>query len=191
MSAGLLAANLGGWEEAEKWDGASVRNPLCNVYRTADGRFVELNMIQADTYWSGLCHAIGRDDLAGDPRYSTIEPRTANRRDCIAALAATFKDQPLSHWQDVLSRQSGPWTVVGRVGDLNHDKQAWVNGYLQHVSYGDDREITLCASPAQFDETPPKLTRAPELGEHTEEVLLELGLGWDGIAELQDQGAII
>ena len=64
------------------------------------------------------------------------------------------------------------------------------NGYLQAVDAAGGRTLTLASPPVQFDETAPKLARAPELGEHTEEVLLELGYDWDAIARLKELGAV-
>jgi crotonobetainyl-CoA:carnitine CoA-transferase CaiB-like acyl-CoA transferase len=64
------------------------------------------------------------------------------------------------------------------------------NGYLADVTMANGTALTMVTSPVQFDEQPGAPTRAPELGEHTEEVLLELGLTWEEITELKDRKAI-
>ena len=67
--------------------------------------------------------------------------------------------------------------------EVHSDPQATANGYLADVEMANGSKLTLVTSPAQFDEEPARPTRAPEQGEHTETVLLNLGLSWDGIAK--------
>jgi crotonobetainyl-CoA:carnitine CoA-transferase CaiB-like acyl-CoA transferase len=75
--------------------------------------------------------------------------------------------------------------------ELLVDPQVIANGYIGEVpADGDMPGYRLPAVPVQFDEAPPTLRRAPELGEHTETLLLELGYEWDSIAQLQDGGII-
>ncbi len=74
--------------------------------------------------------------------------------------------------------------------ELHDDPAAIANGYLRELESSAGTKFTLVASPVQFDETPPTLTPAPELGQHTEEILLEMGLGWEAIARYKDAGAI-
>jgi hypothetical protein len=74
--------------------------------------------------------------------------------------------------------------------DAAVDPQVVANHFVTTVE-GPARSYPLVASPAQFDETPPSLARAPEHGEHTEEILLELGLTWEDIAELKARDAIL
>jgi crotonobetainyl-CoA:carnitine CoA-transferase CaiB-like acyl-CoA transferase len=190
MSTSLVAANLAGWDELPRHNRRAVNNPLNNTYRTSDGRFLVLGMLQADRYWEGFCSVIGREDLVHDPRFSDMEARTQNNEACIEVLDEVFATQTLADWQEALARQEGQWTVIQRVGDLNEDKQVWANGYLQNVDYGDGRSIVLGTAPVQYNEEVATLRRAPEHGEHTEEILLETGRDWEDIAALRDSGAI-
>ena len=91
----------------------------------------------------------------------------------------------------MLAGQEGPWAVVTHAAEAMGDRQARVNGYVQDVDYGDGRSLPMIAAPVQFDETAPALRPAPEHGAHTEEVLLELGLGWDEISGLKASGAVL
>ena len=77
------------------------------------------------------------------------------------------------------------------VAEVGHDRQAVANGYVREVIANDGTPFSLVTAPVQFDETPPELTPAPELGQHTEEVLLELGLTWDEITAHKERGDII
>ena len=74
--------------------------------------------------------------------------------------------------------------------EVSDDPQAIANGYVSRVDRGDGTSFDLIASPVQFDETPPALRPAPDCGQHTEEVLLSLGLTWEQLAALKDGGAI-
>ena len=67
--------------------------------------------------------------------------------------------------------------------------QVQANGYLRPVEW-DQGEFNVVGNPVQFDEAPPDLERAPEHGEHTETLLLELGYDWDDIIRMKDAGAI-
>ncbi|MDE0063611.1 MAG: CoA transferase [Gammaproteobacteria bacterium] len=190
MQAGLVGANLTGRDELVPTDRHEQANPVGVHYETSDHRFIKLVMLHSDRYWPGFCEAIGRKDLLDDPRFADAGARAANRRACIEELSAEFARRPLSEWVEILGRQRGQWTVVQTVSELNDDRQALANGYLQDVDWGGGRTVTLAPAPVQFDEQSASLQRAPEFGEHTEEVLLELGYDWDGIGRLKKIGAV-
>jgi crotonobetainyl-CoA:carnitine CoA-transferase CaiB-like acyl-CoA transferase len=75
--------------------------------------------------------------------------------------------------------------------ELHDDPQTLANGYLRDVDGGDKGHFKLVANPVQFDEAPPDFGPSPEMGQHTEEVLLELGLSWEEIAGHKKSGAIV
>jgi crotonobetainyl-CoA:carnitine CoA-transferase CaiB-like acyl-CoA transferase len=74
--------------------------------------------------------------------------------------------------------------------EVHDGPQVRANGYIARTDMGNGVSLPLVASPVQFNEVPVRQARAPELGEHTETVLLELGMTWDEIGTLKDQGAI-
>jgi crotonobetainyl-CoA:carnitine CoA-transferase CaiB-like acyl-CoA transferase len=90
----------------------------------------------------------------------------------------------------VLADFSGVWEVMQDTLEVAQDPQVAANGFLSTVEAGSGETFQLVANPVQFDEAPGRTTRAPEAGEQTEEVLLELGFDWDGIAGLRAEGAI-
>ena len=76
--------------------------------------------------------------------------------------------------------------------EIGNDPQALANGYLPEVDKGDGRVYRGIASPVRFDRSPiGTLSGAPEHGQHTEDVLLDLGFGWDDIGALKDQGVVL
>jgi crotonobetainyl-CoA:carnitine CoA-transferase CaiB-like acyl-CoA transferase len=95
----------------------------------------------------------------------------------------------LAEWRDKLAGSDGVWAAVQTATDLHQDPQVLANGYLADVDYG-ERTHRLVANPAQFDGEAPTLTRAPGAGEHTDEVLLQLGHAWDDVIALKVAGVV-
>lgn len=189
MQAYLVGANVSGQRELPHMDRRRAFNPIWNEYRTQDGQFIALAMFQADRYWAGFCDVIGREDLKSDPRFADIATREENREECIRILDEVFASRSYDEWANILRRQSGQWSRVQLATDLNDDPQMLANGYLQEVDYGDGRKLKLVTNPIQFNEEVPELRPAPEQGQHTEEILLELGYDWERIIDLKDKGA--
>ena len=177
-------------QEMPSFDRTESPNPIVNSYQTKDGRWLFLNMLQPDRFWPDLCRHIGREDLITDERYSSGMARFMNRKECVQELAQTFAARTLAEWRETLAQVEGVWAPMQSAREVGSDPQALANGYLPEVDRGDGTTFTLVASPVQFDETPPTLRPAPEAGQHTEEVLLSLGLTWEQIAELKTSGAI-
>jgi crotonobetainyl-CoA:carnitine CoA-transferase CaiB-like acyl-CoA transferase len=167
----------------------SPPNPLVGIYRSSDQRFVMLNMLQADRYWPGFCRAIGREDLIEDPDYADFEARSQHRAELFAIIRDAFAAQPVAHWREQLTKHDCVWSAVQTPSEAAEDPQSIANGYLaQHPTNPRGRVV---ASPVQYNEGSLELTRgAPELGQHTEEVLQELGLDWEAIGKLKEQGVV-
>ncbi|NUU21821.1 MAG: CoA transferase, partial [Streptomycetaceae bacterium] len=160
------------------------------AYRTKDGRHIQLVFLESDRYWPDFCRLIGRDDLVADPRFADHRARGENREACVTELEGEFARRTFDEWKDLLSRIDAPWAPVQAVEELLDDPQVLANDYLGDVHLEDGRAYRLPTVPVQFDERAPELRRAPEHGEHTEAVLMELGCTWERIAELKDAGAI-
>ena len=190
LQPGIVGATLTGVQELPKGTRNMMPNPLVNNYRCSDGRFVALCMLQGQRYWPGFCEALGRADLATDQRFATDAARAANINDCMDALDAVFATEPLSHWTAALATQPGQWDVVQQAGELATDPQAVANGYVQSVDYGDGRSITMVSSPVQFGRQASAIRPAPGLGDHSDEVLAELGMTEDEIIDAKVAGIV-
>ena len=171
--------------------GANVAptNPLTGFYRTGDGRFLSLSMLQAWRYWASFCERVGRADLVGDARFSSPELLTANAADATAALRETISTRTLEEWRAALSGFDGQWAPVVDTVEVAADPQVRANGTIVGLER-DGTPYELVASPVLFDESPLSLSPAPEFAEHTETLLLELGCDWDRILELKERGTI-
>ena len=182
MSAGLwamqptvVAAALTGADMLGMQDHDTPVNPLVNEYRTKDGRFVALAMLEADRYWPEFCLAVDRLEWLDDERLATAASRSENAGLCVNLLDELFASRPLTEWRELLSHQEGQWDVVQTPGEVHRDEQAKANGYVQTIDTASRRPLVLVPAPAQFDEHVRQLTAAPEHGEQTGEILAECG----------------
>jgi crotonobetainyl-CoA:carnitine CoA-transferase CaiB-like acyl-CoA transferase len=179
-----------GIERFERPPADQPNNVLVNNYRTSDGRFLALCMLQADKYWTKLLTAAGRPDLGADPRYATAALRRQNLAACLADLKALFASKTLAEWRAILSAQDGQWDVVQHVGELKDDVQVQANGYIQRVDYGDGTTIPLVSVPMQFDGATLSARRSPELGDSSDAILAGLGYDEEAIIDLKVQGVV-
>jgi crotonobetainyl-CoA:carnitine CoA-transferase CaiB-like acyl-CoA transferase len=190
LSSDVLAA-LGGDAPAASSGRGPLVNPLVGVYRTKDGRHIQLVFLQPDRYWAEFCQLIGRQDLSEDPRFADMQVRRENGAACAAALDEEFAKRTFAEWKALLSQLDAPWAPVQSVPELLDDPQVEANGYIGDVVIDEDVAYRLPAVPVQFDGQPPALRRAPEHGEDTEALLTELGYGWDDITALKEAGVIL
>ena len=190
MQPAIAGAYAAGVEQLAPLDRRRPPNPLWNVYRTSDGRFLTLSMLDADRYWPDFCLAAGRPELATDERFATATARLANIEECVDLLDTLFAEHTLEEWSRILGTQDGPWSAAQTPRGVLDDVQAQINSYLQVVEYDNGATLPLVTAPAQFDGTAPTLTPAPGHGADTDKVLLEAGMAWDDVVALKVQGVI-
>lgn len=190
-SATIMAAGLFGIDAMPPMSRDSLPNPLLGNYRTSDNRFVTLMMLQADRWWPDLIERIGHPELNDDPRFASAAARRENSAACVAALDEIFATRTLDEWREALRDAEGVWCTVETPAELIADEQALENGYVRDVEAESGTTFRMIPSPLQFDETPPDLTRAPGHGEHTDEVLGELGLSEQELLDLKISGAVL
>jgi crotonobetainyl-CoA:carnitine CoA-transferase CaiB-like acyl-CoA transferase len=190
LSSDLLAA-LGGNEPTPSSGRGPTVNPLVGMYRTKDGRHIQLVFLQPDRYWPEFCRVIGRPDLVGDARFADLAARRENAEACVAELDRAFAMRTFEEWKTILADLDAPWAPVQSVSELLDDPQVEANGYIGDVVVDGETAYRLPAVPVQLDGHPPALRRAPEHGEDTESLLLESGYDWEQIASLKEAGVIL
>jgi formyl-CoA transferase len=169
----------------------SPGSPLVNPYRTSDGRWIYLCLLQPDRHWPELCEVLERPDLVEDPRFATSALLVENREACVAELDLAFSKRTLAEWSERFATFSGAWGTALTPAEVPPHAQAEPNGYLPEVRGANGGTFRLVAAPMQFDQEPVTVRGpAPEVGQHTEEILLEAGYDWDAISALRDAGVL-
>jgi crotonobetainyl-CoA:carnitine CoA-transferase CaiB-like acyl-CoA transferase len=190
MQGAIAGAYSIGKDNIVQLDRRHPPNPLTNIFRSSDGHSFVLGLMQGDRYWGPLCDALGHPKLGEDPRFLDMATRAANSGACVTELDAIFATMTWEQVQKALESQDGPWSDVSLPGDTLKDEQILVNGFLQMVDYPNGATLPLVPVPARLDEERTVLTPAPSLGEHTDEVVLQLGTTQEELMELKIAGVI-
>jgi CoA:oxalate CoA-transferase len=158
------------------------------VFPTADGHIVLAGA--GNALWAGLCRALDRPDLIDDPRCRMGVIPAKHRDELYEIFCTAFRSRTTKEWCERLRREDQRYAPVQDYAQVAADPQVWANGYLIEVEHPQWGRIAAIGNPIRFSDTPARPgTIPPELGEHTEEVLLEAGFGWDEITRLREQGA--
>ncbi|EUA29189.1 coA-transferase III family protein [Mycobacterium intracellulare] len=153
----------------------SMGNPCMNNYAAQDGRRFWIVGLEPERHWPALCRAVGRPEWRDDPRFADARSRAANSAALIVALDEIFATRPLDEWAQIFAGEPDFfWSPVNTLEDVVADEQFHAAGGIVDVPDG-DAAVPMVATPADFHGTPwaPR-SAAPELGQHTEEVLADL-----------------
>jgi formyl-CoA transferase len=164
-------------------------NAICNVYQTSDRQWFLIVVQNKD--WPALVAAIGRSDLIQDPRFKEDADRAANATALTEILDAVFTSQPLEYWRGALNQAHTTYGVVRQPSEAMSDPQLLKNEIIVPLEgAGEQMKLTVSSPLKVHGVSKVPARRAPELGEHNEEVLKELGFTKDEIDGLRASGSI-
>jgi crotonobetainyl-CoA:carnitine CoA-transferase CaiB-like acyl-CoA transferase len=166
-------------------------NPFMGNYETSDGGTINLCIISPTGIIRDTFEHLGIPEAADDPRFSDVLPLIQNADAAAELIAKAFAAKPFEYWRQHLKTMKGQWAPFQSLIDLADDEQALANDMIAEVELASGgKPFRVVRGPVQFNHEPLVTTRAPQASEHTEIVLMELGMDWDRIAELKDAGAI-
>jgi crotonobetainyl-CoA:carnitine CoA-transferase CaiB-like acyl-CoA transferase len=144
-----------------------------------------------DRLWTPFCEAIGRSELAGDPRFATRADRLGRRAELTALLAEVFRTRTVAEWMSRLEAHDVLCAPVNRYADLPSDPQVIASGMLVEQEHPRAGRLRTLDTAIRFNRTPGGIrTPAPALGEHTDVVLAEAGLEPAAVARLRSNRVI-
>jgi crotonobetainyl-CoA:carnitine CoA-transferase CaiB-like acyl-CoA transferase len=165
------------------------RSALGNIYRTLDDRWLQLTIVQEDKMWPPLAEAIGRPELIADDRFEHTAERRKRSTELAKILHDAFASEPYAHWARVLAAGGITFGVISRPQDVPHDEQAVACGAVVETAIP-ELPRTL-SNPIRLGFAEQRTAHpAPKLGQHSDEILREVGLDPREIAALKSIGAV-
>jgi crotonobetainyl-CoA:carnitine CoA-transferase CaiB-like acyl-CoA transferase len=166
-------------------------NPFMGNYLTSDGGTINLCIISPTGLIRDTFEHLGIPEAADDPRFADVLPLIQNADAAAELIAKAFAGKPFDYWRQHLKTMKGQWAPFQSLIDLAEDEQAIANDMIAEVELASGgAPFKVVRGPVQFNHEPLTTTRAPQASEHTEIVLMEIGMDWDRIAELKESGAI-
>ncbi len=168
-----------------------VPNPIDNEYFTKDKKWIRVVNIQSDRFWPDFCKAAGIEYLEDDERFKDTMARHTNNTELISIISDIFVKKTAREWETIFMAKGLACATIQGFQDVLNDPQAIENGFFSEVEHPSAGKIKMMSTPFKFSRTPAEVkTSAPEVGQHTEEILLELGYSWEDIIQYKDKKAI-
>jgi crotonobetainyl-CoA:carnitine CoA-transferase CaiB-like acyl-CoA transferase len=170
---------------------ATAGNPVYNHYRCKDDKWIVIAHLDPNRYWAKICKATGIEELQDDPRFNSIEARGKNAKELVAIFDERFATKTRDEWMKILKEEDCIYTPIQSPLEVSNDPQALANNYFIDVQHPDWGKIKMVGFPWDFSETPAQWRcKAPDFGEHSEEILSEIGYSKNDIAKLKVEDII-
>jgi crotonobetainyl-CoA:carnitine CoA-transferase CaiB-like acyl-CoA transferase len=150
-------------------------------------------MLQSQRFWHDFCTALGIQEIEEAPKFNSPEKRAEHREELIAILDRVFASKSRGQWTDIFDNYGDfNYSSVNTVADATKDPQIIANEYITQLDHSTLGRINVVASPVSLSRTEVKpRSPAPEFGQHTEEVLIEIGgYTWEDINRLREEEII-
>ena len=166
-------------------------NPLNTTFKCSDGRWIQIAFFQYDKWFPNFCNmVIERPEYIGG-KYSTLKSSVNYVDELVPIMEDIFIKHPSDYWCERLQAAGIPFEKLQAPHELLEDEQCWANDYLFKHTYDNGNEGVLYNTPVMFEDYGIKdFVRAPKKGEHTDEVMEELGYSSEKIQELKDNKVI-
>lgn len=180
-------------QEFSKHERKKQGNPLYNVYRCQDDKWMFIALHQADRFWSNFCKALNITEIETDSRFADSNNRAINCIELIKILDNVFATKSRNEWLEILAKfPDFIFDKVNSISDLRDDPQVMANDYITGFNHPVLGKTQVLGIPIILEKTPGSLrVPAPEFGQHTEEVLIDVcGYNWNEINDMKEQEVI-
>ncbi len=173
-------------------DSRNLGNPFLTAWTTKEGRIIQTCAPDYNTYYERMMRCIGREDLVGKEEYFPVQNLQKNKlsRQLNDLIAEAFLTKTVKEWKEILEAADVPFSVAQSLEELLEDEQAWANDCFYKMKYDNGNERILATLPVKFKEIGrPEYNRGPYIGEHTSEVLEELGYSQEEVKAMLEEKA--
>ncbi len=160
--------------------------PLMGVYRTRDGRLIQLMLLDPRPHWRSFCELVGLEALIDDPRFADNIARMKNGKELVSQIEERIIARDWAEWKPVFDAWDAPWELIRTIDDVCEDPQVHANEMIFNMQVG-ETNVRVVAGPAAFDGRagPAQPTGSPAMGEHTDGLLTEIGYTSAQLSELK------
>jgi crotonobetainyl-CoA:carnitine CoA-transferase CaiB-like acyl-CoA transferase len=160
------------------------------AFKCSDDKYVNV-AVGSERLWQRFCLGMGLAELAEDPDYVDNSHRVVNRQKLVSLLQKHFDEQPVVYWVERLLEAGVPCGAINDIADVLSDEQVVARDMLLQIPHPTLGTLQQTGIPVKFSETPGAIKQHPPLlGEHTQQILLELGYSESQVADLEQAGAI-